>query len=383
MYLKTNRKYKSQVQTITSTDLLDLPEAGLVSAIKLDFRATAAANINTAARRKIADRLTKIEVTDGGTKTMFSLTGQEAKALSLYALGKTQPEYNGVLAAQILRSSIMIPFGEYIGDPKRALDLSAYDQVSLELTNDASATQYTSGTQTVDVSLLTLEDLAAKPVEYYKHYQWKANKPAAAGQYVNHALPTTEKIRRYFIQVDPDLAATDAMTNDPAIDTSNVKFSFLAGKEIVVNARPFDVFAENAAKYGLVDTDGLFVDSATVYVDTMLAYVQAATFSPTSATTSTVITAEDVMSILQTRMQLMTNIGTGTTTPAQSMVRARGMGYYHTMCLFDAMSPDSALFLDPSKTGSGKGPVELEWYCATADHTVRSCLTVPMKNGEA
>lgn len=383
MYQKVYRKHKAKVMTLASTDSYDLPEAGIVSALKLDFRATAAANINTAARRKIADRLTKIEITDGGTKTMFSLTGQEAKALSLYALGKQQPEYNGILAAQILRSTIVIPFGEYIGDPRRALDLSAWDQAALEITNDASATQYTSGTQTVDVQLITLEDLAAKPTEYYKHYQWKAGKPSAAGQFVNHELPTTEKIRRYFVQIDPDLAATDAMTNDPAIDTSNAKFTFGAGKEVVVDARPHDIFAENAARYGEVMTGGLYIDSATVYVDSLLAYVTSLTFSPTSATASGVITAEDVLSILQSRMQLMTNIGTGTTTPAQSMVRATGMGYYHTMSLFDAGSPDSALFLDPSKTGGGKGPVELEWYCATADHTLRSCLTVPMKQGEA
>jgi hypothetical protein len=63
---------------------------------------------------------------------------------------------------------------------------------------------------------------------------------------------------------------------------------------------------------------------------------------------------------------------------------AVGEGYYDTAVLFDSDSPDESLFLDPSKGGSGKGPIEIEWYAASgAAHKLRTFLTVPQKQGQA
>jgi hypothetical protein len=382
VYLKGFRKYKARALTSSSTDLLALPETGIVSALKLDFRVTGASGIGAANRARILDRLTKLEITDGGTKTMFSLTGQNLKALDFYSLGKLQPEDANLTASAAQRTSVTIPFGEYIGDPKKALDLAAWDQTQLEITNDGTATQWAAGALNVDVHLMTLEDLAAKPPSYYKHYQWKAEKPVAAAQYVNHALPTSDKIRRYWVQLDPDFDSAGTMTSDPAVDTNNLKFSFLEGKEMVIDARPYDIATMNAAQYGEVITCSKTVQSLSQYFDTGLMYNNQVKADPIFGTVATVSTLNLVVAPGTGRSAVDINIDTGTTPPLNQDNLCRGIGYYHTLMLYDALTDDENVFLNPSKTG-GKGPVNLEVYNTQASHTVRSNLTVPMKQGEA
>ncbi len=72
VYLKPHRKYKSKILNNNSTDSLELPEQGIVSAIQLEFQATNATGIIALIKQRIIDHLTALELTDGGTKKMFS-----------------------------------------------------------------------------------------------------------------------------------------------------------------------------------------------------------------------------------------------------------------------------------------------------------------------
>ena len=384
MYVKHQRKYKQKALTNASTDSLELPEAGILSAIQLEFEATNATGIIDEMKMRIIDHITALEVTDGGTKKMFSLTGQEAKALDFYTFGSVPPESAILYDSNLQRSTVVIPFGEYIGDPKHGLDLSAFDQVNLDITNDGSTTYWAAGALKCDVKLLTLEDLAAKPPGYYKSYEWKAESPAAAGQYVYHKVPTTDKIRRLMCQIDPTVVSATAAPESSYTDSNNIKLFFNERTQTVIDHRPKDLMRENSIVYGKPETFGRYVQSTTVYNDLALAYVTNMPFGDLNQSGSaSVPTAQPRSKENNLRFFVLDVVTAGAASNNMIDAHAIGDGYYGTAVLFDAMSQDEAMFLDPSKSGSGKGPVEVEWYGSAAAHKFRTFLTVPQKQGQA
>ncbi len=383
VYLKNHRKYKVEALTNNTTDNLELSEAGVVSAIQLVFSALSAAGIQSNNKARIIDHVTKIELTDGGTKTMFSLTGQLLKALDFYHLGKVMPESAPLYGGFTQRTEVVIPFGAYIGDPRRALDLGAWDEVDLEITNDATTAMWAAGALNVDVNIITLEDIAARPTEYYKHYLWKSESPKAAGQHVYHKIPTTDYVRRLMTQIDPTLLSTGTATNNENTDSNNVKFTFLEGKEVVWDHRPKDVFRANAAIYGQPRTRARYFPSLTQYADLAIGYVESIHGAVGNFTSGDGYTDIPVIEDNNLRFTKWGSIGLPSASSDSGFMdlEAVGDGYYDTMILFDAMSEDQAYFLNPAS--AGKGPVEIDWYGANTDHTFRTCLTVPQKQGEA
>lgn len=385
VYLKPHRKYKAKILNNNSTDSLELPEQGIVSAIQLEFQATNATGLIALIKQRIIDHLTAIEVTDGGTKKMFSLTGQELKALDFYHLGKIPPESAILYDGNIQRTTVVLPFGEFIGDTKHGLDLSAWDQVNLDITNDFTTSYVAANNFKVDATLLTLEDLAAKPPGYYKSYEWKNEAPSAQNQYVYHKIPTTDKIRRLMCQFDPTVSTATAIPEDVTSGSNNLKLFFKERVETVIDLPPKYLFWLNAMKYGKPETFARYPQSTTVYSDSGLGRITNMPFGDLAQSTGlTAPTAQPRAQENNLRFFVLDNVVVG---PASNNVidaHCIGEGYYDTAVLFDADSPDEAMFLDPSKGGSGKGPIEVEWYAASGSaHKLRTFLTVPQKQGQA
>ena len=384
MYIKHQRKYKNKALTNNSTDSIELPEAGIVSAIQLEFSQTNATGLIALIKQRLIDHVTALEITDGGTKKMFSLTGQETKALDFYTLGEVMPESAILYDSNIQRSTVVIPFGEYIGDPKHALDLSAFDQVNLDITNDFTTSYVAAGSFKADVKLLTIEDLAAKPPGYYKSYEWKAEAPVAAGQYVYHKVPTTDKIRRLMCQIDPTVVSATAIPEDVTTASNNIKLYFNERTQVVLDHGPKDLFWENAVVYGKPETFGRYNQSTTVYSDSALGRITNMPFGDLNqAGGASVPTAQPRSDENNLRFFLLDVVTAGAASNNMIDAHCIGEGYYDTAVLFDSMGPDEAMFLDPSKSGSGKGPVEVEWYGSAAAHKFRTFLTVPQKQGQA
>lgn len=376
MYLKYSRHEDSKGLNFAATDKIELPESGKVSAILLDFQLKGS-SVQNVIKRRIVDHLTKVEVTDGGTKTMFSLTGQCAKAAAFFQTKQIPHESAILYGNHMQRTTIPIMFGEFVGDPKYALDLGAYDQVNVDISNDLTSSGFDSTVWKTDVTLVVMEDLPAAPAKYYKTYQWRAEKPAADGQFVRHQLPTTEKIRRYFAQFDPDLLATGLPTADPRGDAYLLDFSFQERKEYVwKGANIIDVARANSLIYGKPETHHRHGQGSITAYDTALARVENLHLGPMGDTAWS-----SGAWVFEESNERFGQFRTWPTGPEMADIYAIGQGYYDAVVMFDANSGDEAYFLDPSK--SGKGPVYLDWYGSADDHTVRSIVTVPMKNGEA
>ncbi len=381
VYPKYDRFAKTQALTNNATDTLELQKSGVVSAINLVFSALSAADIEDTIKARIIDHLPTIEVTDGADGKMFSLTGQELKALNFYMFGQVPHEVAPLYGGFTQRTQVTIPFGSYIGDPKRALDLGAWDQVQVEVTNDATTAMWAAGALNVDMQVVTLQDLAAKPAGYYKHYEWRSGKPTANGQHVYHDLPTKDLIRRYFIQLDPDLAATGNPTNDPIADANNIKLSFKQEQEVVWDHRPKDIMRSNAMIYGQAKTQARYFPSTTQYADLALGYVTGMSGGIGNFTSGDGFTTIPVIEDNNTRFTKWGTIGTaaGVTDSAFMDITAQGIGYYNTMVLLDAFSEEETMFFNPAS--GAKGPIRLDLNPAYDDHTLRSVLTVPKKQG--
>ena len=376
MYTKENWYYKDESLSNAATWKEQLPESGLLSAIRLEMYTVNAANINQTERARLADRITKIEVTNGADKTMFSLRGQQVKALDFYELGFVPFEKAILRATNYQRTDFIIPFGRYLNDPEYMLDLSAWDSVYLEVINDLSTSQCADKATKMNVFLMSLEDLAAAPAKYIKNYEWRNEKPSANGQYVYHDLPTTERIRRVMLQIDPDLNTNGSAVADPKGDGYEMKFSFQQEKETVLEHRPKDLMRLNAFQYGLAHTFGRYVPSTTYYLDTAIADVTNMVMHPFAEVTAGV---DQNVAHEESNNRFMKFVDAG----GQALVdlHAVGAGYYHTMVPFDAMLLPEDEYLNPAKTGDAKGPVRVAWYGQYDDHTLRTCLNVPILQG--
>jgi len=375
-YWKENRYYKNEPMSNAGTWKEELPDAGLLAGIRLQIYMVNGNAIQNSNKSRIIDHLTKLEVTNGADKTMFSLRGQQLKAVDFYDNKMVPGELAVLYGNQTQRTDLYIPFGRFYKDKDYMLDLNAWDSVYLEVTNDLTTVQCADKACKMNVNLVTLEDARRMAAKYIKNYEWRAEKPKADTQYVYHELPTSDIMRRVMVQTDPDIATAGSAVSDPKGDSFNLKFSFKEEKEIVLDARPKDLMRRNAWHYGIVETRGRYFPSATQYWDSAVGYVSntvGSAFKQGGGDGTDYVHLEDTNDRFQKAGSVldMTHLDLIT----------KGFGYYHTMVLFDAFNDPESEYLDASKGAEGKGPARIEWYGHTDDHTLRTCLSVPIVQG--
>lgn len=375
-YWRENRYYKNEPMSNAATWKEELPDAGLLAGIRLQIEMVNDNAIQGFNKSRIIDHLTKLEVTNGADKAMFSLRGQQVKALDFYDNHFVPGELAILYGNKTQRTDLYIPFGRFYKDKDYMLDLSAWDSVYLEVTNDLTTDYCADKACKMNVNLVTLEDAKRMTAKYIKNYEWRAEKPKADGQYVYHELPTTDIMRRVMIQTDPDLATAGNASEDPKGDSYNLKFTFKEEKETVLDARPKDLMRRNAWHYGIVETRGRYFPSTTQYWDTACGYVMMNAYSGIhegGGANTDILNMEETNDRFQ-KAQAVTGM-----TIAEMITK--GYGYYHTMVLFDAFNEPESEYLDASKGAEGKGPARIEWYGHKEDHTLRTCLSVPIPQG--
>jgi len=380
MYLREHRYLKDKIVANAGTFDEELPEKGVLTAIRLQLYMANANGIHNNNRARIIDRITSLEVNNGSDKAAYSVRGQQAKVINFLDYKQVMYEKAILYGNHTQRTDIVIPFGRYIGDPAFGLDLSEYDEVWIEHINDLTTAQCATNALKTNVNLIYMEDLPSAPTEYLKNYEWRDKKPAADGQELRFKLPTRNLIKRVFVQLDPDLATAGSVTNDPKSDSMEIGFTFKDGEETIFDHRPRDIARFNALQYGLVETQGRYFQSASQYFDVgVMDVINLQNAEMGTAMTGTAI--HSVMEESNDRFMKLSNIASGTTVPYLVDVRAVGAGYYHSLVLFDAMKGEMRDFLNPAVTGDAKGTVEIYNSGYKDDHTMRAVLCVPVSNG--
>ena len=377
MLFKRERYYETEVLALAGTNKFELPKVGNLSYIILTFVMQNAAAIESAIRQRIIDHITNISVTDGGTQRLFSLTGQECKAL-LYMLERGPlPEKPHLFNSTEQRTTVIIPFGRFLRDPQFMLDLSAYPSLYVELTNDLTVAYCAAGGITVDIQLVTAHDMLTKPRQYIKYYERFTERAAAAQQHIYQDIPVTDPLFMMFCQLDPDLAATGAMVNDPTTNAYNVKVTLEDRSFTLWDHRPLDIFRDNACLYGVHQVPIEFYLANGIYQDLLFAENDskvANEINVTGAIPQPVFPDSNVRFVNG-------DIVSGVDGTVSSIIT--GIGYYNALSLYHAFDSDPARFMNPATTGANpKGPIRLDVYADQPDFTLRTCLASPTLQGQ-
>lgn len=216
--------------TFNQTYELELPKTGVLGSLVLYARSTdTGAGFLTARKWRLIDYISKIEVIADGSTIIKSYDGRQALYSALYD--------DGVLATSMWRhysnsphrQYIPIHFGRKLMDEIYALDLSRFNQVTLKITNDATATQFTTDIQ-LDVLAYWIREANIAPQGYLREEEWHTWAPVADAWEYND-LPISLPIRRILLRARPAIDTADAKNNSSMHRLMrDIEFNFRTGQ---------------------------------------------------------------------------------------------------------------------------------------------------------
>ena len=372
MYFKEQRYEKAKASTFASTHKVELPESGILDSIALYFRCTNSADVSSVAPGNIWHHITKVEVLGNTDKKLFSLNGECAIAKAFFKLKHLPPMRHNEYNSKSQDLQIPIYFGRTYRDGGYALDLSKWDKVEVQVTNDFATPPFVAASLSMETRLCTQEDAAAAPAKFLKQWEYDSKKPASDTDYVRPKLPTSGLLRALMIQLDPDISSTTAaVTADPTGDSYNWKLWFRDRQLTIYDHRPRDIFRDLVGKYGLGVASLKPYSSTTRYTDLIWADVESNAMAhiKEDGVDVTVLSLEDS----RDRYQRVAFAGTATFYQLVS----KGQFPFHCFEI-PFCDPDvEASYLDMNKYK----PIECEWYGFKDDNTHRTILESPVAQG--
>lgn len=216
--------------TFAQTYELDLPKSGLLGSLVLYARSTdTGVEFATNCKHRLIDFISKIEIIGDGAEVIKSFDGLEALAAAYHDDGVEPVSMWRHYSSTPHRQFIPIHFGRFLQDELFGLDLSRFNQVTLKITNDASAT-YFSTDITLSIVAYWLRESAGAFAGYFREEVWKSWTPvAAAVEYSD--LPVALPIRRILLEARPARDTADAKNNSSMHRLMNpIDFSFRTGQ---------------------------------------------------------------------------------------------------------------------------------------------------------
>lgn len=229
---------------LNETFKLDLPEHGLLTSLLIRVSGNQLTGYGTGAHDwRIIDEISKIAVLVNGATVCKSLTGYQAQALAYYDQGVIPPGDWRNYATNTQFEYFLINFGRYMGDPEIGLDLSKFANVELQITNTATASDFTS----FSVSVLGIY-LRGTPAGQFKGYmrteEWRAWTTVSDETKYND-LPVEHIIRRIMLQAIPDQDANFVNETGMVNLMDDIDFGLDTGQVRVFKGGIDDLMREN------------------------------------------------------------------------------------------------------------------------------------------
>ena len=217
--------------TFAQTYELDLPKSGLLGSLVLYISSSQNGYpcLGAVPKWRLIDYISKIEVIGDGAEVIKSWDGLEALAAAFYDDGHQPTSMWRQYSSTPQRQWIPIHFGRKLMDELYGLDLSRFDQVTLKVTNDASATYWTTDIKVTVIAYWLREALGAFG-GYFRDEVWKSWTPVAAAiEYAD--LPVALPIRRIVLEARPARSSTTCK-NDSTMHAlmSDIDFTFKTGQ---------------------------------------------------------------------------------------------------------------------------------------------------------
>lgn len=209
---------------------LDLPKSGHLGSLVLYLSSTAVSNaFLTVPKWRLIDYISKIEVIGDGSEVIKSFDGVEALAAAFYDDGRPPVGMWRTYATTPQRQWIPIHFGRFLQDELYGLDLSRFNQVTLKITNDASASEFATDI-TATIFGYFLREGGGFGAGYFREEVWASWLPVAAATEYND-LPVALPIRRILLEARPARDAADSKNNSTMIALmETIDFTFRTGQ---------------------------------------------------------------------------------------------------------------------------------------------------------
>lgn len=230
--------------TLNETYKLDLPEHGLLTSLLIRISGNeASAYGQNGGDWRIIDRITKVAVLLNGATVCKSLTGYQAQALAFYDQGVIPPGDWRNYATNTQFEYMLINFGRYMGDSDFGLDLSQFNNVELQITNDATATEFSGLTISV-LGIYLRGSTTGKFNGYLRSEEWRSWTTVADETKYND-LPVEHVIRRIMLQaiVPVDASNVDTTSNSNLMD--DIELGLDTGQVRVYKGGIDDLMREN------------------------------------------------------------------------------------------------------------------------------------------
>ncbi len=217
----------------------DLPKSGYLSSIFLRVNGAGVTDaFNALEKWRMVDWLSSIKVLGDTNDVLQSYTGRLLQAAMIdkgYPAIRSQ-EFN--YGSSTKRFQGYINFGRKAGDKTYGLDLSRYNNVEIQVSNDAAVGQFASG-MTVDLYLCLLHDTGGgNPFSgFFRTEEYrKITTTASKIDYID--LPSQGKLRRMLLQVDPTVDSAENAQRSLYQTLDNVKYTLRSGAEEHLNCNP-------------------------------------------------------------------------------------------------------------------------------------------------
>jgi len=330
--------------TFAKTYELDLPKSGQLGSLVLYLRSNeTGAGFLTAVAWRLLDYISKIEVIGDGAEVIKSFDGRQALASAYFDDGVLATSMWRHYSSTPHRQFIPIHFGRFLQDELYGLDLSRFNQVTLKITNTATATEFTTDI-TLDVIAYWVREGAGAFAGYFREEEWKVWAPVAAAIEYND-LPVALPIRRILLRNRPGVDSADAKNNSSMHRLmSDIDFTFRTGQVRVYKGSLEQLGHLSILELGRYAETMTHIDRTDEYgYEVGVGYVQHGVVAEGSQTatpsaTSSVGSGDVQDSAQEVRVRTVDQ-------PLQGLWRGHGM--LHNLPLWFARRPDLSDMLNP------------------------------------
>ncbi len=360
--------------TFAETYEFDLPKAGQLGTLVAYISSSQNGQpfLASVPKWRLIDYISKVELIGDGAEVIKSFDGRQALASAFYDDAREPVSMWRHYSNTPHRQFIPINLGRWFRDLTYGLDLSRFDQVTLKITNDATATQFTTDIKLTLVAYWLREGGSFNG--YMREEEWKTWAPAADETEYN-ILPIALPIRRVLLRARPGVDSVDSINNSSMHRLmSDIDFSFRSGLTRVYKGslELLGHLSTMEAPYR-IETRGMIDRNADLGYETGVGYVTngmkpAATYTDAPAAYPNTIGAPDIQDSTQE-----TEARAADAVLEWSM---RGHGYMHNVPLWDARLPDLSDLLNARDLNE----VKVDILCASGttvsgtDHVAQDAI---------
>ena len=249
MYIQHEYVREGAAMTLTDTYKIDLPEHGNLSSLILRVSGDQLTGYGQGAHDwRIIDEISKIAILANGATIIKSLTGYQVQALAFFDQGVLPPGSWRNYASNTQFEYLLINFGRWMGDTELGLDLSKYDNVELQITNTATAADFTS----LSVSILGVYVRDANVNQFkgcMRTEEWRAW-TTVSDEWKYNDMPVEHRIRRILLQAIPDQDADFNNETDMSNLMDDIDFTLDTGQVRIYKGGLDDLMRQNYMQTG-------------------------------------------------------------------------------------------------------------------------------------